>query len=282
MSVSKACSHPRVSGARLIDEVSSVIRAVAAEVIVPRFRMLAHNDIEIKKGGSLVTVADKESETLLSRKLSALLPGSAVLGEESYEINPAVIDCLTESEWVWIIDPLDGTRNFTNGSPIFGVIVGLAQNNRTEYSWLYDVLGDAMITAQRGEGAWLEEGAGAEKRRLGVRAVDDLDDMTAQVGGHIEHRYTNPLEAAGVDLSRIRCAMHDFIRFSDGFAQMVLHNQTKPWDHAPTVLVAQEAGGYVALADGRPYKPSDFGEMLLAATDKESWERLAHLIFAQA
>lgn len=279
MSGSKPSSQNPAAGENLVEAVSQAIRDVAAAVILPRFRALEKSDVEVKEGGSLVTIADKESEALLSEKLAALLPGSVVLGEESFEADPSILGYLKDSELVWIIDPVDGTHNFAHGNVNFGVIVGLARNNETQCAWLYDAVKDTMVTAGRGQGAWIEAGKGAEPTRLVVNSRDDLDDMTAQIGGHVEHRFTNNLEAAGVGLSRIRCSLHDFLRFAQGHSQMILHRETKPWDHAATVLVAQEAGGYAALEDGTPYKPSDFGETLFVATDKKAWEKLTAMIF---
>jgi fructose-1,6-bisphosphatase/inositol monophosphatase family enzyme len=99
----------------MIDEVGELVRATARTAVLPRFRRLAAGEITEKAPGELVTVADREAEDLLSAGLLRLLPGSVVVGEEAVADDPAVLRRLAADGPVWLVDPLDGTRNFATG-----------------------------------------------------------------------------------------------------------------------------------------------------------------------
>ena len=105
------------------------MREVAAEAILPRFKKLAESDIRPKGGrGDFATTADLEAERLLVLQLTALWPGSLVVGEEASAAAPALVEAIAGSGPVWIVDPLDGTHNFAQGIPHFAVIVALARS----------------------------------------------------------------------------------------------------------------------------------------------------------
>src|SRR5919106_4920939 len=103
------------------DKVETLMREAAANAILPRFRRLQHHEIEEKTPGELVTAADREAERILSAGLSALLPGSLVIGEEAAAADPALISRLADGGDIWLVDPLDGTANFAAGREPFAV-----------------------------------------------------------------------------------------------------------------------------------------------------------------
>ena len=104
----------------MLDQVGELIREVAATIVLPRFRHLSSDEIQQKAPGDLVTVADKESERALTSGLTALLPGSRVVGEESVAADPSLIERVGEGGAVWIVDPVDGTNNFAAGKTQIG------------------------------------------------------------------------------------------------------------------------------------------------------------------
>src|ERR1700731_1048544 len=128
-----------------LDRIAGIIRETAAVEILPRFRMLAAEDIREKKPGDPVTIADLEPERRLIRELQAALPGSVALGEESVAADPARLDLLSGAAPVWVIDPIDGTNNFAKGDPRFAVIVAHVVRGVTEAGWLYDPIHGVMV-----------------------------------------------------------------------------------------------------------------------------------------
>ena len=93
-----------------IEKVTAILREVAAEEVMPRFRALAEHEIRAKHGGEVVTVADVAAEREITSRLRNLLPGSQVVGEEATAEDPDLLDKFSqEDDWIWVIDPIDGT-----------------------------------------------------------------------------------------------------------------------------------------------------------------------------
>ena len=117
----------RLITASLTSAVEAIMREVSARAIVPRYQALAAHEVTDKAADDVVTVADHEAETILTEKLTALLPEAALVGEEAAHDDPSVLAALS-GPLTWIVDPLDGTNNFAAGKPPFGVLVALAQH----------------------------------------------------------------------------------------------------------------------------------------------------------
>src|SRR3546814_334571 len=151
-----------------MDRVTALIREVAAEEIVPRFARLGRNDVVEKTPGDLVTVADLASEKRFGETLPKMLVGSRVLGEEAVANNPGLLSMLDEGQPVWVVDPLDGTGNFSAGLPIFTVIVALVVGGEVRAGWIHDPLNGRMAVAHKGEGTFVDG------HRVRISRTDDL------------------------------------------------------------------------------------------------------------
>lgn len=142
--------------ARDSTEVEAVVREAAAAEILPRFRQLAAHEIAEKSGPhDLVTVADRGAEEHLTAALTTLLPGSVVVGEEAVAADPSSYEAIRGDAPVWIVDPVDGTRQFVRGEPGFCTLVALAHHGELLASWTYAAALDEMAVAVRGGGARL-------------------------------------------------------------------------------------------------------------------------------
>src|SRR5947209_11028657 len=137
-----------------IDAVSRLLMDVAAAAILPRHRALAASDVQEKSPGELVTVADRDAESLLAAGLADLLPGVPVVGEEAAALDASTLALVEESPLLWLVDPLDGTANFVAGSPDFAMMVALVQKGDTEAAWIYRPADGQMYVAQRRAGAY--------------------------------------------------------------------------------------------------------------------------------
>ena len=102
--------------------VDDILREVASQEIMPRFRKLVAGDVEMKDVNDPVTVADKAAEKALIVRLTNYLPGSFVVGEEGFAEIPEILSRLQGDGDVWVIDPIDGTRQFVEGHPYSGGI----------------------------------------------------------------------------------------------------------------------------------------------------------------
>jgi fructose-1,6-bisphosphatase/inositol monophosphatase family enzyme len=262
--------------------VSEIIRRVAAEEILPRFNKLEKADISEKQSGEIVTAADVASERRLVEELTRLLPGSVVVGEEGYAADAACIEHLTRAAPVWIIDPVDGTRNFAEGRGIFGVIIALAVAGETVAGWIYDPLGDDMMWGIAGEGAWDATGrlafrgpvpkVDALRGSVAKRPRERLQEMAKQGFGPIPR-----------EMTRYRCVAREYMHLVRGHLDFAVYGSLKPWDHAAGALLHAEAGGFSAYAEGEmAYRPGPVQEnsRYILARDAAQWRTIRDLIQA--
>lgn len=253
-------------------EMLALMRSVAEKAILPRYRNLAKGEVEDKGGDDPVTVADRESEALLADGLARLDPGLAIVGEEAAHADKAVLARLSGD--CWIIDPLDGTRNFATGKPPFGILIARAAGGLAQSGWIYDCLSQRFCAAHRGGGAYVD-GQRVTARHTGearpVAAISLLFmDMTkrAAVMEHIAPHYRL------VDVPY--CAAEQYPRLGLGENDVSLFERTLAWDHAAGVLWLNEAGGVAARPDGSPYRVD--GEShggLIGAASPALWESMA-------
>ena len=134
-----------------LDEIADIIANVAETEVMPRFRNLSVSDIATKTSADdLVTTAHTETEKVLTARLTEALPDSLVVGEEACFQNPEVVDYLKQDKPVWVIDPVDGTLNFSYGRSEFGMVVALVSKGETVAGWLYNPVMKAMIYGEKG------------------------------------------------------------------------------------------------------------------------------------
>lgn len=259
------------------DLVSKALIDAANQIVLPRFQSLATDQIHEKSPGDVVTIADIESEHFLTDRLLDILPGSTSVGEEAHSRDAVIEERLTDSAPVWVIDPIDGTRNFTNGANTFCMMIGLIQGGETLHGWVYDPLTDRMFTAEKGAGAFLNG------TRLTVRQPPAFSSMVGQISLNCFDSEQRPAMKEKCDttfqnLSNLRCAGHDFVAQTLGERHFALYNRIWMWDHAPGVLILQEAGGYVERIDETPYSPIDRAYKLLTAPDPDTWMALKKIL----
>ncbi|GAB2787150.1 inositol monophosphatase [Halomonas shantousis] len=259
-------------------QLIDIVRRAAQAEILPRFRNLDADAIETKSGPEdLVTIADKRAEAFIQREVADRFPEATIVGEEAVSADPALLEKIAGAEMAVIIDPIDGTWNFARNLTHFGVILAVASKGETVFGLLYDPVMDDWIIARRGHGAFYARPDGTE-RRLEVSAKDRLEEMTGFTSLRLfpkQQQYR--LAATFPDFSRmmsIGCACHEYRTLASGFGDFSLIGALMPWDHAAGILVHQEAGGYSALLDGRPYSPTIHQGQLLVASSQDNWERL--------
>lgn len=240
--------------------IADIIRHVSATEVMPRFQNLAAGDIREKNPGDFVTVADEASEKVLSQLLREALPGSTVVGEEAVAKDLAVLELLKSEHPVWVIDPIDGTYNYSHNRSKFGILVSLVHKGRTLYGFAYDAPGARMAIGALGAGAELD----GQKLAVAQRG-EDLKNLKLQ-GGGAQAWHFDPVRPLFREVVNHRCSLHDFMDVYTGVSDCVVHlNRATPWDHAANVLIVGEAGGSVTMNDGHAYDPSYYGPAYLVA-----------------
>lgn len=253
-------------------EILALMRRVTEQAILPRYRNLAAGEVEDKGGNDPVTIADREAEVLLREGLAAIDGSLAFVGEEAAHADPSILYRLDGP--CWIVDPVDGTRNFANGNPPFGVIIARAEGGMAQSGWLYDCLTGRYCAAHRGTGATIDG------ERVAARATGSTPPIAAislifmdEDRRQATKRNLLPYyELADIPY----CAAEQYPRLALGMNDLSIFERTLPWDHAAGVLWLEEAGGKAARPDGTAYRVDDWDRKgLLGAASPALWDDLA-------
>ena len=218
--------------------------------------------IEYKTNESnLVTEIDKASEELIINFIKEKYPSHSILAEEGGDVKK-------KSDYLWVVDPLDGTTNFAHGLPIFSVSIGVQKNNETIAAIVYDVMQDIVYSAEKGSGAF------ANSEKIKVSKENKLEHSLL-VTGFPYNIAENPEDAferftiltkKSRGMRRLGSAAIDFCYLAsgvfDGFWEVHLH----PWDMCAGKLIAEEAGGIVTDFEGNSI--DIFSKKILSTNNK--------------
>ena len=236
--------HPMINVAiKAAREAGKIINRAALDVESVRISQKQVNDF--------VTEVDHASEQIIIETLLTAYPGHGILAEESGQEHGA-----KDSEFVWIIDPLDGTTNFIHGLPVYCVSIALAVKGKVEQAVVYDPTRNDLFTATKGRGAFMNDRRLRVSKRIRMteclistgfpfRPGDDFKTYLAMMGEMMPRcaGLRRP-GAAALDLAYVAAG------FTDGFFEAGL----SPWDAAAGSLLVTEAGGLVGNFTGE----SDF------------------------
>jgi fructose-1,6-bisphosphatase/inositol monophosphatase family enzyme len=267
-----------------IARLKAIVVEAADTEILPRFKRLDASDISEKSGPQdLVTIADQSAERLIKARIAALWPDAQFIGEESAAEDESIVAGLATAPRAVVVDPVDGTFNFANGLPLFGVMLAVIEKGETVAGLIYDPISRDLAFAIRGQGAFVERSDGVIVP-LKAAAPAPVSELHGSFGWTY---LSEPLRSRS--LARLplisasysyRCAAHEYRLLSTGGCHFIVYGKLTPWDHAPGVLIHQEAGGYAAfLEDGAVYEPAREKGTLILAPDKATWQALAETLF---
>ena len=223
-------------------EVALEAARAAGEIALKYFRRGV--EVTLKPDRSPVTRADREAEQVIVEILARAFPEHGFLGEE--------LGARGSKEVRWIVDPIDGTRNFVRGIPIWAVLIALEERGEITAGVILNPVSGELYTARRGQGAFL----GGE--RLRVSGVSSLEKAT------LVHASLNLLRRGNywdsflrlVDATDRQRGFGDFMCYmlvAEGKAEIAVEApDLKPWDLAPVKLLVEEAGGRFTDFAGTP------------------------------
>lgn len=232
-------------------------RAAASETL-PRFRTRLSVTSKAEAGFDPVTEADREAERAIRALILKHFPDHGVLGEEHGTTASG-------SPFVWVIDPIDGTRAFISGLPVWGTLVGLYRDGRAVLGMM-----DQPFTGERFFGApdaafCRREG---KDEPLRTRDCGGLSRATLFTTSPFLHRGSGAgryqaLEQA-VNLARYGCDCYAFAMLAAGHVDLVVESDLKPYDIAALIPIIEGAGGIVTTWQGE--RPEKGGDIVAAAT----------------
>jgi histidinol phosphatase-like enzyme (inositol monophosphatase family) len=196
-----------------------------------------HLPVELKADGSPVTAADREAEQAAREWIERRFPEDGILGEELGTVRP-------EAKRRWLIDPIDGTKTFVRGVPLWGSIIAVAEGESVRAGAIYfPALGEVVVAAP-GAGCWWN---GIE---CGVSRVADLSRATVlttdpRFGGDLERREAWDRLATRAAVSRSWGDCYGYLLVATGRAEVMVDPVLSPWDSAALQPIVEEAGGVI-------------------------------------
>ncbi len=251
--------------------VHALLRKTAQQVVMPRYRNLASDEVIQKGVDDPVTIADREAEAMLEEGLSRILPEAAIVGEEAAFADPAVLERL--NGLCWIIDPIDGTSNFASGEGHFALMIALADGGTTQGGWIYDPRRDRLCRARLGGGAYIDDVrieariSGISPPVLAAMTRYMKEDQRAIFETSVAPHYTIA-QAPG-------CAAEQYPLVASFGHDLALYQRTLAWDHAAGCLFVNEAGGKAARIDGSPYRVNSSRKGMISAANAPLFDELA-------
>jgi myo-inositol-1(or 4)-monophosphatase len=207
----------------------------------------------------LVTEVDKGAERLIRNLIATHFPHHAFLGEEGVEPGPEAsakaIRNAADAEYLWIVDPIDGTTNFVHGFPFYCVSIALAHRGQVIVGVIYDPIRDELFLAERGKGAYVHG------RKMKVSEEGTLSQSLIATGFPADHLQALPANLKGIQalapkVRNVRTAGSAALHLAyvaagrlSGFWEIGLN----AWDIAAGALLVEESGGKVTDLGGEPY-----------------------------
>ncbi|MCE1187175.1 MAG: inositol monophosphatase [Rhodocyclales bacterium] len=235
-------SAQRLTCARAL---ADLVRDMARDTILPLYQKAVR---EQKADGTLLTQADLASQAALEIRLPTLLP-APVLGEE---MTPEAQGQVWQEgqEGLWVIDPIDGTTNFANGIPFFGVAVAYLVKHKTQLGVVYNPVTDEAFYAARGAGAWLN----AVPLPLRSPATQLKDAVAGVDFKRISHHLGDELAVRPPYYSQrnFGSSALEWCYVAAGRLDVYIHGGQMLWDYAAGRLILEEAGGSYSTLGGTP------------------------------
>ncbi|MDQ8733842.1 inositol monophosphatase family protein [Paenibacillus sp. LHD-38] len=269
-------NNASVVGGKSFTAVAINCASKAGEWIKTKLGNYAKLDIKYSSH-DLVTEVDKGSERLIKNLVMTHFPHHSFLGEEGVEPGPEAstraLENIRDAEYLWIVDPIDGTTNFVHGFPFFCVSIALAHNGEVIVGVVYDPMKDELFVAEKGKGAYVHG------KRMQVSKEDTLRGSLVATGLPADHHYALPLNLQGIQavapqVRNLRIAGSAALHMAyvaagrlSGFWEIGLSS----WDLAAGSLLVQESGGIVSDTLGKPY---DLGVRNVVATNGHIQEEL--------
>lgn len=205
--------------------------------------------VELKRDQSPVTIADREAEQHLRGRIAAAFPGDAILGEEFPELPG-------DSGFRWILDPIDGTKSFISGVPLYGTLIGVEFGGRSVVGVIHIPALDETGYAAKGEGAWIVRGGGAAVRARVSRTPHLADALfcTSEVKTFTKTGRREAFDALerACRLTRTWGDCYGYLLVASGRADVMVDPMMNVWDCAALQPIIEEAGGSFTNWHGEP------------------------------
>lgn len=240
----------------------------AGKLLVDNFGKITK--IESKGDRDLVTNLDKEAEKIIVDKIRAKFPVHGIIGEESGKLGG-------DQEWLWIIDPLDGTHNFIRGINIFGVSIGIVRKEEFVGGIIYMPVEDELYAAEKGGGAY------KNNKKIFVSSTKELKECSISFDSSIRYSPDIMLKVLGrlaketFNVRMLGSSVRVLSYIAEGKLDFAVEFHDRPWDFSGGVCIIEEAGGKLTDLKGRSLTYKTIG---YTASNRVTHEKVEEIIFS--
>ena len=235
------------------------LATVSGEIIRPFFRTALSVENKSRSGGfDPVTAADRAAEAAMRALIKKTFPEHGILGEEFEAERP-------DAEYVWVLDPIDGTKSFICGMPAWGTLIALTRRGEPIYGMMHQPFTREQFTGDGSAASYRGPAGDRALRTRACAAVNDAVLLTTSplLMGEDDRRAFRRVEEAA-QLSRYGGDCYAYCMLAAGHVDLVIETELKPYDVLPLIPIIEGAGGIVTTWDnGRPHA----GGKIIAAGD---------------
>ena len=268
---------------KLLNYISALMIEVNDQVILKYYKDLESRQISTKASeDDFVTIADKESEEFIVRKLVGFLNINHYIGEETSYLNKNEYKSKKYQSLSWVIDPIDGTKNYIKGKKEFCSMISLISNAVPIATFIFYPLKNLLVYAFKGFGAYsintktkkitiLKIQTTNTSNILGSGGTKGIEEPLRQLVLKNLRKHTNRLFIGSAGIETIMLASNEI--------QFVFHGRVTPWDHSPLDLITKEAGGCVYMVNNKTVFNAFSEGPIIAASNDQIWQSIRDLAF---
>ena len=258
-----------------------LLKEVNEKIILIYFKNLSLNDISTKSTqDDFVSIADKKSEELIYKKLSGFLNIKNFIGEEASYLDKQQYVTLLKEPLVWVVDPIDGTKNYINGKDTFCSMISLVSFSIPIATFIYCPLKKLYVYGFRGFGAYSMNIDTNIIKKLSIDPISPKQIIGSGGTKGIPEPYRKSiLENLRNNTKRvfIGSAGIETIMLANNETQFLFHGRVTPWDHSPLDLIIRESGGFVYMAKNKKNFSLNSQGPILAASNDLIWNSIKEI-----
>jgi len=266
---------------KIVEYIMNLLINVNKNIILRYHKNLKSEDISTKTSNDdFVSIADKKSEEIISKQLKGFLDVSDILGEETAFLDKQY-DKYLDKSLLWVVDPIDGTKNYINGKESFCSMISLISYTLPIATFIYYPLKNIFVYAFKNYGAFIVDTNKKISTKLLIKPTNTLKIIgsggTKGIPDEYRSSILNNLKSSTERLF-IGSAGIETIMLAKNEIKFIFYGRVTPWDHSPMDLITKEAGGCVYMAINRGKFNIKSKGSILAASNINIWNNIRDLI----
>jgi len=268
---------------KILNYISDLSIEVNNKIILKYFGHLRQQQIFTKSSeDDFVSIADRESEEFIVNKLQGFLDINYYVGEETSYLQKDNFEDILKKPLLWVIDPIDGTKNYINNTNEFCTMISLVSDTIPIATFIYYPLKELLVYAFKGFGSYLIRFNSQKTSRLFIKK-QNIKNVLGSGGtkGIAEPLRQTVLKNLRNNTKRlfVGSAGIETIMLATNQIHFIFHGRVTPWDHSPLDLIIREAGGCVFMVNDKKNFNTFSEGPILAASNNQIWEEIKEIAF---